>query len=338
MKAIKVVGAHDVRYADVETPRVQSPTDVLVKVKAGGICGSDIHVAHGTNIFATYPRIVGHEIAGVVEEVGTQVGKLCVGDRVVLEPFKFCGTCYACTHGRRNVCQSLQVYGAHIDGGFSDYMVVDEQNLHKIPDVLTFEQATLIEPYTIGAQATWHADVQSGDMVLIHGAGPTGLILADTAKSMGAVVIVSEVSENRLRTAKAFGADHLINPAKQDFKQVLNEITGGMGPNVIFEAAGIPALLTESVELASVAGRIVPLAFSNTPIPINFGLVTKKELRIFGTRHQTYKFVPVIEGFESRLDRVNAMITGVYPAEQFGQAFEAFTEKDSDNCKIVLTF
>ena len=338
MKAIKVSVPHDVKWVDVETPQVRSDTDVRIKVKAGGVCGSDIHVAHGTNIFATYPRIVGHEIAGEVESAGPGVAGLKIGDKVVLEPFKCCGACYACTHSRPNVCQHLQVFGVHIDGGFAEYLVADERNFHKVPDSLTFEQATLVEPYTIGTQSVWHANVQSGDMALIHGAGPIGLIIADICSSLGATVIISEINEYRLKNAKRFGAHHLINPMNQDARRVLAEITGNMGPNVIFESTGVQALISESVEIASVAGRIVPLAFNNTPVPINFAQINKKELRISGTRHQTYKFKPVIEKFCENLGRINALVTGVYPASEFMQAFDDFSDKNSNNIKVVLTF
>ena len=338
MKTIRALKPHDVQWMNMEEPTLNGSHDVRVRVKAGGVCGSDIHIWHGTNIYAVYPLTLGHEIAGEVESVGAEVQRLKTGDRVVLEPFKCCGKCYACTHGRPNVCQHLQVFGAHIDGGFCEYLVADEKQFHKIPDTLSFQQAAMIEPYTIAAQSVWRGDVQKGDIVLIHGAGPIGLIIADTASRMGAAVIVSEVNEYRLNLAKNFGADHLINPMEQDTKDTLNKITGGMGPNVIFEATGIPALLSESVKLASVAGRIVPLAFGPEPIPIPFSEINKKELTIAGTRHQTYKFAPVIETFEKNLDRVNSLITGVYPAAEFKQAFEDFTNKDSKHCKVLLGF
>lgn len=338
MKAIRALEPNNVQWVEVETPQIKTPTDVRIRVKAAGVCGSDIHIAHGTNIYATYPRILGHEIAGEVESIGSQVHELKVRDKVVLEPIRYCGKCYACTHGHPNVCQHLQVYGVHLDGGFAEYMVADQKNFHKVPDSLRFEQAAMVEPYTIGAQCTWRGGVQKDDVVLIHGAGPMGLIAADVAKSLGAQVIISEVNDYRLNAAKQFGADHLINPAKQDLKTALNEITGGMGPNVILEATGVPALLSQSIELVSPAGRVVALGFGTEPIPINFALVNKKELGIFGTRLQSYKFKPTIESFLQHLSRIDALVTGHYPASEFKQAFDDFSDKNSKTCKVVLTF
>ena len=338
MKAIRVFAPHDVQMVELPMPNIVNPTDVRIKVKVGGVCGSDIHVWHGTNIYAVYPLNLGHETSGVVESVGAEVDDLKIGDRVVLEPFQCCGKCYACRCGRPNVCRSLQVYGAHIDGSFCEYLVSPRRNFHKVPDSLSFEQAAMIEPYTIAAQCAWRGDVQAGDMVLIHGAGPLGLIVADTVSRMGATVIVSEVNEHRLQSAKIFGANHLINPAEQDFKNEIMKITDGMGPNVIFEATGVPALLMESVPLASVAGRIVPLAFGQQPIPIAFSEINKKELSILGSRHQTFKFKPVIENFAQHLDKIDELITGVYAADDFMQAFEAFTGANTKHRKVVLKF
>jgi L-gulonate 5-dehydrogenase len=338
MKAIRAFGPHDVQMVELPMPEITNPTDVRIKVKAGGVCGSDIHVWHGTNIYAVYPLNLGHEISGVVESAGAEIEDLKPGDKVVLEPFQCCGKCYACGRGRPNVCHSLQVYGAHIDGGFCEYLVSPRKNFHKVPDSLSFEQAAMIEPYTIAAQCVWRADVRAGDMVLIHGAGPLGLIVADTVSRMGATVIVSEVNENRLQSAKIFGASHLINPKEQNFNQEIMKITDGMGPNVIFEATGVPALLSESMPLASVAGRIVPLAFGAQPIPIAFSEINKKELTILGSRHQTFKFKPVIENFARHSDKIEQLITGVYAADDFMRAFEAFTEADTKHRKVVLRF
>jgi len=232
----------------------------------------------------------------------------------------------------------MKVYGVHADGGFCEYFVADECKFHKIPDSLSFPQAVMIEPYTIAAQSTWRGNVQKDDFVLIHGAGPIGLVIADMAKSMGAVTIVSEVNEYRLGLAGDIGADYTINPVKENLKDRLNEITNDMGPNVIFEATGVPALFTEAVELVSEAGRIVPLAFISDPTPINIALVCKKEIGILGTRLQTFKFASVIEKFEQYLGCADRLITGVYPAEQFQQVFNELTDPKSTHCKVILTF
>lgn len=338
MKAIQVVKPGDIRLIDRDIPEIREDSQVLVKVMAAGICGSDIHVAHGTNPVAVYPLVPGHEIAGVVEKTGGGVRGLKSGDRVVLEPITYCGKCYACRKGRQNVCESLRVNGAHIDGGFQEYMLAEEKQLHKIPEGISYQQAALIEPYTIGAQASWRGGVTAGDTVLVYGAGPIGLIALDTAKSLGAVCIVSEISPFRREMAGKFGADLVIDPQNEDLESIVAKYTNNTGPNVIFEAAGGNALFEQAVKLASTAGTVVAMNLSVSPAAIAMAPIVKKELNIVGTRLQNNKFPEVISSFASRLDKINMLLTHTFDFRDFQKGFAAFEDKNSKACKIVLTF
>jgi L-gulonate 5-dehydrogenase len=339
LKAITVIKPNQIEMLEVEKPSITSPDQVLVRIRATGICGSDVHVAHGTNPYAVYPRVIGHEASGTVEEVGDSVSDLNPGDGVVFEPITYCGTCYACRTGHHNVCRELKVLGCSVDGTFREYAVVGRSQLYKYhTDKMSFVQAAACEPYTIGAQANWRGNVQPGDVVLVHGAGPIGLVVADVAKSRGATVIVSEPNENRLAMAKAFGADYLINPMKEDLDALIGRLTGGEGVNVIFEAAGVPELLTHAVEVLSPAGRLVAMTFGKEPIPVNFRALNAKELTILGTRHQFQKFPETVEQFPGRLDRVNQLITHMFPAAEFKKAFDVLADKNGGAAKVVLTF
>ena len=135
MKAVQVRKAHDLVINEVEQPKLVSATDVLVKTKRVGICGSDMHIYHGTNPLATLPRVVGHEVTGEVVETGTDVTTLKVGDHVVVEPISYCGECYACRKGRPNVCEQLSVFGVHEDGGMREYFVLPEKQLHAVDSI-----------------------------------------------------------------------------------------------------------------------------------------------------------------------------------------------------------
>lgn len=338
MKSIQVVKPGDVRLIDKEIPDISRSSQVLIKVMAVGICGSDVHVVHGTNPVAVYPLVPGHEVAGEVVRTGSGVSHLKKGDRVVLEPIIYCGTCYACKKGRQNVCASLKVNGAHVDGGFQEYMLAEERQLHKIPEGVSLQQATLIEPYTIGAQANWRGGVTKEDVVLVYGAGPIGLIALDTAKSIGAACIVSEVSPVRRELAKKMGADLVIDPHKEDLEQIIGRYTNGGGPNVIFEAAGANALFEEAVKIVSAAGTIVVMNLSVNPAAIAMAPIVKKELNIVGTRLQNNKFREVIAAFPSKLDRVDMLLTHTFEFKDFKKGLDAFEDKYSGACKIVLTF
>lgn len=338
MNAIQVVGPGEMRLIERGIPSIEKPDDVLIKVRAAGICGSDAHILHGTNPVAIYPLIPGHEIAGEVVEVGDAVSRLQKGDRVVLEPITYCGECYACRKGRQNVCSNLRVNGAHVDGGFQEYFRASEKQLHKFPAGITFEQAALIEPFTIGAQANWRGGITKGDTALIYGAGPIGLITLETAKSLGAVCIVSEISQTRRELAEKFGADLVVNPERQDLCSEVAAFTDNMGPNVIFEAAGANALFEQALDIASTAGTVVVMNLMVSPASIAMAPIVKKELNIVGTRLQNNKFQEVIASFSEKLHKVDMLSTHFYNYRDFREAFDIFDDKNSGACKIVLTF
>lgn len=339
MKAIVVRGAMDMVMEDRPMPQITAPDQVLVRVHAAGICGSDVHVYHGTNPFAKYPVVLGHEASGEIVETGQAVSDLKAGDSVVFEPIRYCGKCYACRTGHHNVCRELKVLGCIVDGIFQEYVVMPRSQVYQFDaSKMTYQQAALCEPYTIGAQATSRGDVQPGDLVLVHGAGPIGLIVADVAKSKGAKVIISEPNEKRLEMAKAFGLDYPVNPMKQDLDQFISDLTEGEGVNVIFDAAGVPAIIAHAVSQLSPAGRFVPMTFGKEPIPVDFKTVNAKQLTILGTRHQYQKFPEIVELLPQKLGHVDMLTTHIFPAEEYKKAFDTLADPGSGACKVVLTF
>ncbi len=339
MKAIVFKGARDVGVIEKEAPRITADNEVMIRVKSVGICGSDLHGL--TRINGDYPRVPCHEFVGIVVEIGAAVTKVKLGDRVVPEPIRYCGECYACRHGRTNVCKSVVCAGARssFPGGAQELWVTTEDKVFKIPDFLTWHQAVLTEPYTIGVQVNSRANTLAGDYMLIHGGGPVGLIIMDVAKKIGAKVIVSEIKEGRLEMAKRLGADYLINPLREDYKARVKEITSGMGPNVIVDAAGLPAMLSEAVDLISPAGSIVNMCFNNVQVPVSYMKMIRKETNLVGSRMQNGKFPVVLEQYADRLAAAEkVLVTDVFPADQGREAFElALSGKDTVG-KIVIDF
>ncbi|MEG2258792.1 MAG: alcohol dehydrogenase catalytic domain-containing protein [Oscillospiraceae bacterium] len=164
MKAVVVESPFNIKISDVPAPKIENPDEVLIKVKCGGICGSDIGIYKGTNSLASYPRIIGHEFGGFVEAVGSKVKNLKVGDLVAVDPVRPCGHCYACTHDRYNVCNDLEVIGVHRDGGFAEYAVAPEKNVYKLdPNKVPAELSCLVEPYSIGVQGGDNSRRQGAD-------------------------------------------------------------------------------------------------------------------------------------------------------------------------------
>ena len=160
MKAVQIVKPNELKLIDMEKPVITEKDNVLVKMTAAGICGSDVGIYHGTNAAATYPRVIGHEMVGRVDEVGPNVKDLKPGDRVIINQVTSCGHCYPCRIGRGNVCDSLAVRGVHIDGGYREYIAVPESDCYILPDSLSDEDAVMIEPTTIGIQSCTRAELQ----------------------------------------------------------------------------------------------------------------------------------------------------------------------------------
>jgi len=338
MKAVKISEAYKVEIIDIPEPEIEHPSDVKVKIKRVGICGSDMHIYYGTNPLATYPRIVGHEVAGEIVEVGSAVNKVAVGDRVVIEPISYCGECYACKKGRPNVCKDVSVFGVHEDGGMLEFSIRSEKQVHKVNPEIDWDEAVMAEPYTIGAQATWRGNVEAGDTVFIQGAGPIGVTVLKMAKLRGATVIMSDFTNERLEFAKENGADYVINPSEVDVETEINRITNNEGANVVIDAVGLPQTFELSVKVASAAGNVVLLGFNATPSSIAQMLITKKELTITGSRLQTNQFGKVIELINEKKLTHNGLITHKFPLSQIKEAFE-FVEKNPQLVrKAVIEF
>ncbi|MGO1060182.1 zinc-binding alcohol dehydrogenase family protein [Planococcus sp. FY231025] len=335
MKAVQVPTAHELRIIEQERPAVVNADDVLVKIKRVGICGSDMHIYHGTNPLATYPRIVGHEVAGEVAEVGSAVTGLQPGDHVVVEPINYCGECYACRKGRPNVCEKLSVFGVHEDGGMREYAVLPEKQLHPVNKDLSWDEIVLAEPYTIGAQAVWRGNVEAGDTVLIQGCGPIGICILKLAKIAGAHVFMTDLSEERMAFAKESGADEVINAGKESVKDRILELTDGSGPNVVIDAVGMPATVELSIDLVSPAGYVVVLGFDERPSAIPQLPITKKEITIVGSRLQTNQFGKVVDLLNSGELRSDGLITHKFALDDVQEAF-SYVENNPDKVRKAL--
>jgi L-gulonate 5-dehydrogenase len=336
MKAGIIESPGILKLTERAKPEIASADGVLIKVKMVGVCGSDIHIMHGSNPFVQYPRVWGHEFAGVVEAVGSSVKNLKAGDIVAGEPIRSCGQCYACRKGRGNVCADLKVMGVHIDGGCQEYLVLPERYAHKLPPGTPWEHAVLVEPFTIGAQTALRGGVEGGDVVLVMGAGTIGQTAMQIAAVNGAEVIITDVVDEKLDYAKASGARHTINAAREDVAAKVAEITDGMGANVVIDAVCTKASFEQAVELASLAGRVVELGFGAERSGIAPLSLTKKEISVCGSRLQTGRFPAVIELLREGKLKLDGFITASYPLEEMSEAFRHAGGGSGEIRKIVI--
>ncbi|MEH0870853.1 Zn-dependent oxidoreductase [Serratia liquefaciens] len=312
--------------------------EVRVKIKFAGICGSDVHIYHGHNPFARYPRVIGHEFFGVIDQVGSDVDPQRIGERVAVDPVVSCGHCYPCSIGRPNVCTELQVIGVHRDGGFSDYACAPARNAYHIPDSISDRHAAMVEPFTIGANITAHLQPTANDIALIYGAGPMGLTVIQTLKGVYGVkqVIVTDRISERLVMAQENGADWTFNNAEGSLQAELER--RGLQPTLIVDAACHPAILQEAINLASPAARIGIMGFSGEACTLTQQSITSKELSIFSSRLNSGRFPQVIDWMASGKIDPQRLITHCVSASEVEQAMLMFEQDQRTCCKVLLQF
>jgi L-gulonate 5-dehydrogenase len=312
--------------------------ELLVAVERAGICGSDMHILHGANPFATYPRIVGHEFSGRVAAIGPGTTGFATGERVVIDPVIPCGKCHPCRAGRHNVCARLVVLGVHRDGGFRSRVVVPARNAVKVPAGMSAAIAALAEPYAVAANVLSRTGCRSDDVVLIYGAGTVGITVLQVAKLQGARCIVTDIDDKRLARAAAFGADLTLNPRHDDVPAAVSGELDGLGPSVVIDGAGVPALFAEACKVAAPAGRIGLLGFSTEPSALVQKEIVGKELSVVGSRLNRGFLPRVVEWLASGRLQGAAMITQTFAATEARAAFDLIEQHPEQTMKVQLAF
>ncbi|WP_209090692.1 Zn-dependent oxidoreductase [Agrobacterium tumefaciens] len=337
MVTISVLEPHKLA---VDRREVAPPSEgeIAVQVMRAGICGSDMHILHGSNPFVTYPRIIGHEFAGVVTALGAGVSGLAIGDHVVADPVISCGHCHPCRIGRSNVCANLQVIGVHRDGGFRSTAVLPQENAVKISSSMGFDVAALAEPLAVAANVFWRTGCSADDTVLIYGAGTVGITVLQVAKMRGARCIIADIDEMRLDRAMEFGADVVINSRTKSVAESVAGEMDGLGPSVVIDGAGIPALLDEACRIAGPAGRIGLLGFSSAPCNVTQQEIVRKELTVVGSRLNRRFILEVVEWLDAGKLKPSGMITQTFAAEDARLAFDLIERNPEKTLKVQLAF
>jgi len=308
MKAIYLKAPGDIKVEEVSYPK-RGENEILIKVRSLGICGSDIGAYLGTNPLVSYPRIIGHEVAGEVIEVSKSETKFAIGDKVVLEPYVYCGKCYPCQNGRTNCCEDLTVLGVHMDGAMSECFSHPRHLVHKVPDNIPWNLLAMVEPLTISMHAVHRSRLKKGEHVVITGSGPIGLLAAQYALTLEAIPIVVDPVEERLEFAKQLGVKHTVNPLKVDATDAIKTITSGRMAEAVIEASGNAAAIRSSLDYVSYAGRIALVGWPKTEITLPTALFTKKELDIVGSRNSFHEFPESIKLISENKVDVAAVIT-----------------------------
>lgn len=338
MKVLRVSTPGTLVIDNDPIPVLEEADDVIIKVKAAGICGSDISIYRGTSPVATYPRVIGHEFAGVVTEVGEGVTGIAPGDHVAVNPVCNCGVCRVCQKGRGNVCANLQVIGVHRDGGYREYVKVPAKNVFKVDKDMPWEKAAVIEPYTVAAQVTSRGGVEEGDTVLICGSGQIALTILQVCNILGARCIMTDLVPDRLKRAEEFGAWKTINSGTEDVVAKAKELTDGIGPDVAIDAACVGKTLEQAALAVRSGGVVVTMGFHDSTAQITEFNITSRELDIRGSRLNNNKFPQVIEWVTSNQIDPTRIITDRFVFTDIEKAFQKLKDDPENTMKVILTF
>jgi L-gulonate 5-dehydrogenase len=333
MRAAVFDASFDLHLKDV--PRLPpGPGEVEVRVGAAGLCAGDLYIYLGKNPYVTYPRVGGHEIAGRVSALGSDVTDVAIGDRVVVDPFIGCGHCYPCRIGKRNCCANLTIIGVHRDGGFAETVRAPAGNLHRIPDNMTDFEASFAEPVAIGVQACRRGEVVAGDRVLILGAGPIGLAILEVARAYGAEAFITDIKAERLNTARDLGGVPLRN---ETLAVEVARLTNGEGMPVVIEATGVAAVMEQTIDLVAAGGRIVIVGLVKKGTEMRLpGLdLTRKEVTLHGSRASVDCFPEALRLLSSGAIRYPGIATRV-ELEQAPGVFARLAESADAYHKAVF--
>ncbi len=351
MKALiaRAPGEYGLEQVNVPVP---GEGEILIKTEACGICAGDLKAYHGAARFwggenmpeyIIPPMIPGHEFIGEIVAMGKNVrGDFALGDRVVSEQIVPCGECRFCRTGRHWMCQPHDVYGfkSHVNGGMAEYVLLPKTSLnYRVPKDIPTKSAVLIEPFACSKHAVDRAQITNEDVVVLAGAGTLGLgMVGAIAMKSPKTFIVLDMKADRLELAKQYGADIVLNPAKDDVESTVMSLTGGYGCDIYVEATGHPSAVQQGLDLLRKLGRFVEFSVFSAPATVDWSIISDtKELDVLGAHLSPYCYEPVIEWIGDGLLPTQGVVTHEYALDDWEEAF-AVAEKGDGAIKVIFRY
>lgn len=331
------LGFGNLEIQDKKEP-IPGKDQVKIKIKYAGICGSDIHTYEG-HYKVQAPVTLGHEFSGEVVEVGDNVTEFKVGDRVTSETtFYICGECRYCRSGDYNLCDHRKGLGTHQDGGFAKYLIARKESVHVLPENVDYKSAAMTEPLACTYHAVSKTKINEGDVVVVIGPGPIGLLTAQVAKSFGAKVIITGLTNDKIRLdkAKELGVDIAIDSQKSDVQKVVNKITSGYGADVVFECSGTVPAAKQGLDVLRKKGNYVQVGiFSQPAVPFDLEKVIQHEIHVVGSRSQhSADWEPALALMNEGKVNAKALVTHEFDITQWDEAYQVI--KSGDAIKVLL--
>lgn len=327
----------EISFRNIEIPE-PGPDQVLIKVKKIGICGSDIHVYHGSHPYTSYPVTQGHEIAGQIVALGNEVKDFKIGQKVTLEPQIRCGECWPCRHGKYNCCEKLKVMGFQATGAASEYFAVPSLNVTALPDELTYSKGAMIEPLAVTVHAAKkYADIKGAKAVVL-GCGPIGILLIQSLKAMGAAeVFATDISNTRLELAKEMGADHVVNTLMKNYAEELAAAFGPDKADVIFECAGTDITMDQAIQNARKGSVIILVAVFGKKANVDLAKLNDSELDLNTSmmyRHED--FVDAIRFVKEGKIKLEPLQSAKFAFEDYKKAYEYIDNNRETTMKVIV--
>lgn len=320
---------------DLPEPQLEKD-HAIVEIRRIGICGTDYHAYQGRQPFFQYPRVLGHELAGIIMQIDSVDENLRIGDQVSIIPYLHCGECEACLIGKTNCCKVMKVIGVHVDGGMRERISIPVKQL--IPtNQLSLEQAAMLEPLAIGAHAIRRSGLSENQTVLVIGAGPIGLGIMNLAKYVGAKVLAMDVNDERLAFCQSWAkVDHIIH-ALDNPQQKITEVNNGHHPVIVFDATGNTKSMTSAFNYVAHGGTLVYVGLVKDDISFNDSYFHSKEITLMGSRNATTEdFGFVLDALHSGAIDIDQYVTHRYSFEEVIDSFEQLLKPESKVIKAVI--
>jgi L-iditol 2-dehydrogenase len=341
MKTLLLSKYNHLEIADQPTPTPQ-PDEVLIRVAACGICGSDVHGYDGSSGRRIPPIVMGHEAAGTVAAVGATVTNLNQGDRVTFDSTVYCGICPHCRRGNINLCDHRQVLGVSCGdyrraGAFAEFVAVPARIVHRLPDRLAFTEAAMLEATAVALHAVAVSQLHSGDATLVIGAGMIGLLILQSLRASGcSQVFVADLDESRLKMAKELGATEILN-SNTDLAAQVMKLTEGTGVDAVLEAVGRTETITAAIDCVRKGGTVTLVGNISPEVTLPLQKVVSRQIRLQGSCASAGEYPQAIQLLASGAIQVKPLITAVAPLDDGPAWFERLHAGEKNLLKVVLT-
>ncbi len=337
MRALFLTAIGQTEIREIDKPSI-GPEEVLLKIGMVGFCGGDLNGFKGLFELQEYPNVLGHEVGGTIEALGSQVPEsFKLGNKVTVYPYLNCGKCISCRKGRRNACQDNKTMGVRRPGAMTRYIAIHWQDLFT-SEKLSLKELALVEPLTVGFHAAARGRVSSQDRVAVIGCGIVGMGAIASAVNRGAEVIAIDIDDSKMDIAKKIGVAHTINTSREDLHEALMSITDGDGPDVIIEAVGNAVTYRAAVDEVAYTGRVVCIGYAKSAVEFNTGIFVRKEIEILGSRNCTDEFPEVIAYLEAGKFPVEDVISKTVSLDDAGAALADWAANAKGITKIMVDF